>query len=146
MPVKRSESRSYLAYGSAKAHSNYRKAFGCLLDYISESNAAFDIDERSEAAILLGEICCHLGDSGLASFFADLGMNAARGSLIINLLYAKFIGNKLDDANAAINICETVLCGLKDGRYATVNGDFSIDEYIQMFAELSVELSSRRDK
>lgn len=140
--MKRSESKSYVEYGRAIGHGNYRKAFGHLLNFISEYQSELDIHERVDMTQRIGKIYFHLGDPNLALFFFKIGIDCAPTSLLARLSYAKFVGRDLKKIELAVQICDEIIASAELDPQLDSEEDFCSDWYIANAKQLKDELAA----
>ncbi|MGH6839231.1 MAG: hypothetical protein ACREDT_10625 [Methylocella sp.] len=138
--MKRSVSESYLMYGRAFAYGNYRKSLGCLLDFVSENQKEFELCERADMIHRIGDAYYHLGDTGLALFFYQVGMDCDRGSLSPKLRFAKFVGKRLNNIDYAIKLCTEIISSAETNPQSESEEESGSEWYIRNANELINEL------
>ena len=138
--MKRSESKSYMKFGRARAKKRYRAALAHLLDFISESFEEFEPMDRAFTLQQIGLLYFSMKRIGVAKFYYQAALACDPNSLVNKLGYATFFGKHLRDTNLCKKLCDEIIAAAKKAPPSFFKDNMSSKHYIDCAEQLKAEV------
>ena len=139
--MKYSESSDYMDYVRSKATGDIAAAKASLAACLRQPALRTEPDQYADLLQRMGELCFLEGNREEAvSHYAE-SERANPKSLLVKYYRAEFLGKRIGDKRAAIEICDLIISIAHDEPFAETEDDFSSDAYVEKAQQLKTLLT-----